>query len=248
MTGTTPRARGRGLRALATLASAALVVSGGCRIEPPFARTNPLDPDHTLEITLDGPDSVHSVQQTLTYTLASDPQVALEDYSFLWKVYSDLVDMFTGRPIDATDIISTGAGTVRVLAATSQYRKHTVVARFNLREVGHVLYSGQKAVTLELSCSPWTQPENDCTTTYEVDSLISVHPRATDPGGHPLGAIQHGLLRSQVILRNAGIVARELGTGDPLPYVRLRATGVGSTWVVVRMDEATDSVLVTVTP
>lgn len=220
----------------------------GCKLEKPFARTNPLDPENTLTFTLVGPDSSHAIGAVLTYALSSDPPQPLAEYNSTWLAYSDSVHFVTGDVYIADAVVPTGDGIFLVTNASLRYRRHTAVVRFHLREVGYTVLTGQKAVTLELSCAPWSQPANDCAAPLEVGSLISVHPRGTDAGGHPLHEFQFGLQRAQVTFRTPGIVTQEQGGSTMLPHVRLRGVGAGSTWVVVRMDEATDSVLVTVVP
>jgi hypothetical protein len=113
---------------LAAIAAAASLLLLGCE---PYERVNPLDPALPLEVRIEGPDTIFSVNDTVAYRAVTDSDRA--DLPFVWSV-SDLgrlkvVDAATGTITSLTN----GEARVRATLGSRTYEKTVVVSQRPVR-------------------------------------------------------------------------------------------------------------------
>jgi hypothetical protein len=214
----------------AVLATMAVAFVAGCALKEPFERTNPFDPGFEYELFVTGPDSVHTQGERFTMTLESSGPLPPGELFVGWR---------TGNPT----IVTGGAGgDFMVLSSSATYVPVALSAELGPDVVvSKTVYVGQGAATLALSCPP--APCDDVP--YAIGNTIDVHVQMRDANTNVMS--QAALQRAQVTSRNNAVVtpaAQLIGPG----YVRVAAMGAGTTWVVIRVDRATDSVRVVVAP
>ena len=76
----------RACRTTISLACLALAVAG-CKLEPPFERTNPYDTGGIVKIDMLGPDSIHSRGERFQMQLVGDPALPT-DLMVTWQALS----------------------------------------------------------------------------------------------------------------------------------------------------------------
>ncbi len=85
--------------------------------------------------------------------------------------------------------------------------------------------------------------------TCRPGSVIAPHTRRTDADSALISRkVEYALERAVVVSRDGGIVTPQPLIADPNGVIRLDAVAAGTTWIVVRVDDAIDSVQVTVAP
>lgn len=235
------------------LLSAIILVAAAqaCELEKPYVRTNEFDPKSIYRLSLVGPDSSHSVGERVTLELRSVPELPARRRYVEWIAYDHVKYLpgFADVPVREKLASSDGDGSFIVIAATAEYREISLSAELDEVVVGHRLTVGQKAVELALSCSPWTLPFDPCDDVAAAPfSTISIHARMRDPLQNGLRAVQFAIARASVVSRDPSVVAPEPITADVNGVLRVRALSAGTTWVVVRIDDAIDSIRVAVAP
>ncbi len=220
------------------------MLAAGCMTEPPFARSNPLDEGSDYHITLSGPDSTHSLGERVTLVMHSDPPLPDDDYVISWVAGPYI----HGR--DTTQVAaSAGDGVFEVFDAGAWY--HTIYLSVNLgsNTFAHRLTIGQKAVSLELSCSAWPLPVDPCDDVpFDLGDTVTLHTRMLDALGNPIVKDPGFALRRGLVLSRDISVVRTypLPGNDDNSMIFLEPQGAGATWVIVQIDDASDSMRVVV--
>jgi hypothetical protein len=239
------------MRSVIALASL-FAVAGSCKLKEPFVRANPFDPDAIYALEIAAPDSVHVRGAQVRAQLVADPPFPADEYFITWDASLAIDCQGNGDPACTevpVGLLEGGAGgEFTVNNASAKYLKVTVSARLGDVTVGHEMMVGQKAVTLELSCSPWTLPEDPCATPVARGAIIAVHPRMTDLHGNVVSRAGYASMRATVTSRDPTVVAARPFVFTAGGALQFDAAGAGSTWVLVRIDGVTDSVRVTVAP
>lgn len=224
----------------------ALLASASCRIEKPFVRSNPMDPASIYDFELQGPDSTHSRGEQFELVLASTPEMPAGEYYLEWDA-ADWIDENTRETREI--VLSLGNGAFVAHSATARYRLIFLGVELDDVVVGRQVQVGQKAVAMALSCAPFTQPLQACDATPTAPGqVIPVYLELRDPAGGLLREVEWAVQRTLLISRNPAVVSTLPVTSDPNGIVRIRAESAGTTWVVVRTDDAVDSVRVIVAP
>jgi hypothetical protein len=208
----------------------AVAFVAGCALKEPFERTNPFDPDFEYELSIAGPDSVHTQGERFTMTLESTGPLPPGELFVGWRTSNPVI--VTGGAGGEFVVLNSSAIYVPV-ALSAELGPDVVVSK--------TVYIGQGAATVVLTCPP--APCDDVP--YAIGSMIDVHVEMRDANTNVMGQI--ALQRAQVTSRNNAVVtpvAQPIGPG----YVRVSAAGAGTTWVLIRVDQATDSVRVIVAP
>jgi hypothetical protein len=218
-----------------------LLLVAGCTIEPPLERRNPYDPDGVYEFALTGPDSAHFVGEVLQFDLTSVPDLPPGDLIIHWEVFDELSDGL-GRPIPSSLVNPGPNGTFVVRSTTARYRRQTAVAAFGEVQFGKSFFLGQKVTTMTLGCPHVAGPTDECP--LPADSLgVSLTATMTDAADAAVGEIAHAFARATVTSRTPSVFS-PTGVGTLQPNVRLTRVGTGSSWIVVAIDEAIDSIRV----
>lgn len=224
---------------LASLVSGvgALVVLQACRLEKPFERTNPFDEGGVAELSLTGPDSVHSIAQRFTVEIES-------------SIGMPEGELFIGWHSAELQVLPLAEGEFIVHLATARYVPVRLSASLNRVLVGHTVYVGQRARSLEISCAPGG-PVTPCDAPpLPVGQARDALVRLYDANLRSVGDAAYALERdggTVVVSRDAGVAQASL-IPDATPILRMTAMGAGSTWIVLAVDDAIDSVRVEVTP
>lgn len=217
-------------------AALVLAVAVACHIEEPFARTNLWDKDGTATKTLIGPDSVFSIGDRIRVTLSTDPPVP-PGAQFEW--------VSIGASDTAVNVFPAGDGEFLVTRSNAGYALVPVSAKFDESVVVKQVWVGQLVASLELFCGAGVACESIPVT---VGSNLSVRSTSRDANGNDIRQRNEAMKRAVTVIRDPAIVT----TAPTLPNAAgnwtARATAPGSTWLVVRMDRATDSVRIVVVP
>lgn len=229
--------------------------AAGCKLEPPFERASPYDADGIFVFSLEGPDSAHHLGDKIRLTLVTDPPLPDDEFRITWVARSHIECLpkhsanCANLPVDLAVVGGAGQeAEFTVIDATAEYRRLVVGAFFGRVEVGRDLLIGQKVASLELSCSPWTEPEDDCTAPVVPATTIELHTRMRDVANNVVRRVEYAIDRAVVTVRDPAI-ATPIAPGLELAgIIRLAAVSPGSTWVVTRIDEGVDSVRITVAP
>lgn len=231
----------------------AALVGTACSVEPPFARTNPMDSGSNYDVIVHGPDSVHSLGERFTLTLSSTPVLPDGDYELVWEASPHIECL----PKNAVGCIQTptevatvaGEGEFEVIDMRAEYRTIAVSVYFGRKVFSHLVTIGQKAVAMQLSCSA-TGPVDPCDDEpfFRADT-ISVYPRMVDARGNPIvKKIGFGLQRGSIVSRNRAVIMPVPVDVERSNAIRVETRSGGTTWLVVHVDEATDSIRVAVRP
>lgn len=235
--------------ALAVAGLAPLLALGACTLQEPFERTNPFDPESVFEMSLSGPDSTHSFGEQVQLTLASTPPLPDREMYIEWVAH-DFVHYISSGNVDVpvfTQLAQTnGDGKFIVVETSAEYRMINLAAMLDDVAVGHRLWVGQTAATLSLSCAPFTQPFTPCDNVGGPPNILEIHTWMRDPLGVSLRNVGFAIERGSLTSRNPSVVIPRPLTRDAAGIVRFTVIGPGSAWVIVRMDDAVDSLLVTV--
>jgi len=227
----------------ATMVLACLaLVTTGCKLEPPFERTNPYDTGGIVKIDMLGPDTIHSRGERFQMQLLGDPALP-SNLLVTWQVL-----IVEKRPVSTASVHPLFDGAYVVELASAIYERVELSALLHDRVVGKVIYVGQRATTISLSCAPSGQPYRACDATPVAPGApITVYTTLTDALGYPISFAEVALARGSLASRDGAVAVAEPPTGLATS-VRFTAVGAGTTWLVVRVDDAVDSVRVTVAP
>lgn len=222
-------------------------------MEPPFARTNPMDSGSDYQVTLSGPDSVHSMGETFRITMTTDPALPADDYEFVWEagpVYECFPEppCFRKSPVPIYMAAVVTKGEFSVIDTRADHRMMHATVHFGDVPHSHRVFVGQKAVALDLSCSPWTLPYDPCDDNlFQTADTIRLHARMFDARGHPIARKPgFALERGQVIPRDDVVQSYAMPHDPYRSLYLLNPLRAGATWVVVKIDDAVDSVYVVV--
>lgn len=236
---------------LVLLFAAALATA--CSIEPPYERTSPFDPKTSLELFVDGPDSAHALGAFIQLSLRAEPALPSFPIYVRW-IGHDLPWRPPGSGSSIPEMIQVvnpvDPGSFTVIRATPRYEQITFAAHLDEVVVVRKIWIGQRITTLALSCSAWTQPQDPCDDApFAVGTPVSLHTRMFDANGSPATIeLEFAMMRASVTTRDPSVVAPAALTADQNGIIRLTTIGAGATWVIVRVDDATDSVRVAVAP
>jgi hypothetical protein len=229
------------------LLGAAALLLASCRVEPPLERANPYDPGSIYDLAIDGPDSTHAMLAQAQFTLTADPALPPGAYDLDWTIYGDQSSQL-GNPIVSDEVFIDGEGRAEVRVATARYRRQTAVVALDRVDIGKSFWIGQKAVEMDLSCAPPAMPADPCTAARPMGSEYRIYPRMRDPNGVLVTEERFALARGTTVSRNAAVATWAQVPQDSTPYMRVLAIAPGTAWVVVRIDDAVDSVHVSVSP
>lgn len=234
------------MRASCTTISLACLalIAGGCKLEPPFERTNPYDTGGIVKIDMLGPDTIHSRGERFQMQLVGDPALPA-DLLVTWQVLIVEKD-----PASTANVEPLFGGAYFVDRASAIYERVELSALLHDRVVGKVIYVGQRAATVSLSCAPSGQPYRACDATPVAPGApITVYTTLTDALGYQIARAGVALARGSLASRDPSVaVAVAEPLAESATSVRFAAVGAGTTWLVVRVDDAVDSVRVTVRP
>lgn len=222
----------------------------GCTIEPAFERTNPFDPESVYDLVVNGPDSAHALGARIDLTLSSTPELP----SF--PIYLRWIGHPLARRVGATEALTLipvvnpiDGGSFTVIRATAKYEAITFSVNLDDVVAARTIHIGQRVTTLDLSCSAWSLPLDPCDDVpFAVGATVHLHTRMHDPNNSPVSDVEYAIQRATVTSRDPSVVNPMTLTADVNGIIRVRAIGAGATWVVVRIDAATDSVRVAVGP
>ena len=231
----------RACRTTILLACLALAVAG-CKLEPPFERTNPYDTGGIVKIDMLGPDSIHSRGERFQMQLVGDPALPT-DLMVTWQALSlNIPSTANVEPLYAGDYL--------VERSSAIYEPVELAALLHDRVVGKLIFVGQRAATISLSCAPSGQPYRACDATPVVPGApITVYTSLADALSYPIARAGVALARGSLESRDPSVaVAVAEPLAESATSVRFAAVGAGTTWLVVRVDDAVDSVRVSVAP
>jgi hypothetical protein len=242
----------RTARAAITLALM-LPLAASCTMKEPFVRANPYDPDGIYMMSLTGPDSAHAIGERFAVVLATEPALPSGDLIVHWEAYPAGDCLPDGVPTcsPVPSIVLTTAANGEFVVNTSASAKYLAVSvsvSFGDVVTGHQIMVGQKVMSLELSCSPWSLPEDPCLTPIARDSIQLIHPRMRDGAGAAVRRQHYATLRGQVTSRDPNVAGVLPQLYHAQGAARVIGVSPGTTWVVMRADEGIDSVRVTVVP
>lgn len=229
------------------LALASLVAALGCSLEPPFDRSNPFDPGSPYEMRLVGvPDTVDARGARFAAVIERDPPISVEDLSIRWEATDPRFGGVPPNPPPPSTLVLPLADGEFVISPnlTAEMVTTSIAARFNSSVVvGRNIVVGQRARTLSLSC---TSGACDATP-LGIGASAPIGSSALDANGHVLSGLQHAMARATVVSRNPAVIALNV-TPNAAGSYGVTAVGAGSTWVVITVDFATDSVRFVVEP
>ncbi|MCE9602894.1 MAG: hypothetical protein K8S21_11875 [Gemmatimonadetes bacterium] len=213
-----------------------LGVTVACHIEEPFARTNLWDEKGSATKTLSGPDSTFSIGDRIRVTLVTDPPLP-PGAQFEW--------MSIGSSDTAVQVFPSGDGEFLVTRSNAGFALVPVSAKFDQSVVVKHVWVGQLVASLDLFCGAGVPCETSPVTagaTFVVRSTMS------DANGNDIRRRNEAMKRAVTIVSDPAVASAVPTLPNAAGNWTLRANAPGSTWLVVRMDRATDSVRVVVVP
>lgn len=212
-----------------------LAAAQACQIEAPFARTNPFDSGGSATLTLAGPDSVHAMAQRFTLDLQSSLGPIDEEAFVAW----DAVER---------NVLPLANGEFIVHLASAQYVPVHLSAVLDRVIVGHTVFIGQRAASFDISCDPGVLVV-PCDTLLAIDTGRDTWLRLYDANLRSVNDAPFALARAGngVVSRDPAVAQATLLPGASAP-LQLTAVGIGSTWLVLTVDDAIDSLYIEVTP
>lgn len=229
------------------LAFATMLAALGCTLEPPFDRSNPFDPGSPYEMRLVGvPDTLDARGARFTAVIERDPPLNIDNLSIRWEAIDPRFGSVPPAPPPPSTLVLPLAAGEFVLSAnlSAEFVTTSIGARFNSAVVvGRNIVVGQRARTLTLSCAGGA-----CDATpLGIGATASIGSSSLDANGHLLSGLQHAMARATVVSRNPAVIAPSVTPNAGGNY-GVTAVGAGSTWVVITVDFATDSVRFVVDP
>lgn len=212
-----------------------LALAQACRIEAPFARTNPFDPGGSATLTLAGPDSVHAVAQRFTLSLQSSLG-PIDDQAYIAWDASELT------------VLPLANGEFIVHVASARYAPVHLSAVLDRVIVGHTVFVGQRAASFDVSCDPGVLVV-PCDTWLANGTGRDTWLRLYDANLRSVNDAPFALARAGngVVSRDPTVAQATLIPGAFAP-LQLTGVGIGSTWLVLTIDDAVDSLYIEVTP
>ncbi|MBX3134473.1 MAG: hypothetical protein KF689_13915 [Gemmatimonadaceae bacterium] len=222
-----------------------------CEMMGPYDRTNPFDPGAPYPMILTGvPDTVDARGVRFTAVVERDPPLGSLSPSVKWGA----TDPRNGVPAPAPPppshlILSLFDGEfVASTALTAEFEPVAIFAQFGARVLVSVkIVVGQRARTLTLSCGSVAAPLACDASPVAVGDTIAVRSTSRDANNHLLSGLVHAMDRAIVTSRNPD-VAVSAATRNAAGTYAVAAVGGGSTWIVITVDFATDSVRIVVNP
>lgn len=231
-------------RRIALSVAVAALAAGACSLEPPLVRSNPFDPWSPYSMTLAGaPDTAYSIGEEFDTHIERTPPIPT-DVNLKWEVANPRV--LDGVVTEVLAISRGATGSFRVTSfATAEYQTFSIAARFTdyIYEVvvGRNIVVGQRVAALQLNCIPMP-----CASLTSVPGdVVSLSPVAQDARGNLIRGLNYAMGRSSMLSRDPSVVRTD-STAALAGRFHLTAVAPGTTWVVVTMDIAVDSVQLTV--
>ena len=235
----------------ATLAPFALLMCAACTLEPPFERSNPFDPGSPYEMRLVGvPDTVDVRGMRFTASIERDPPLPPGTLSIAWQAIDPTIIPPPFTPPVASGVVLPLAGGEYLVAPSlsAQFVPVGIQARFTDEViVSKQIVAGQRARALTLACGTLAVPAACDAAPLTIGAGATVRSTMLDGGGSPLSGLQFAMARASVLSRNPAVIAPSV-TPNAAGTFNVLAAGAGSTWLVIRVDFATDSVRFVVNP
>ncbi|MBX3134474.1 MAG: hypothetical protein KF689_13920 [Gemmatimonadaceae bacterium] len=131
---------------------------------------------------------------------------------------------------------------------TAELKTMAVGARFTDRiEVGRYVIVGQLSATLGLFCGTVGAPVACDAAPFAPGASVLIRSAPRDSLNVLVRGLSFAMERAQVTLRTPGVLSSVVSPNAQGSYT-FTATGIGETWVVIRVDRALDSVRVVVAP
>lgn len=222
-----------------------------CELQPEFERSNPFDPGSPYQMRMVGvPDTLDARGARFTATIERDPPLPAGPLLITWRATDPRFGVVPGAPpIPSALVLPIGnGGFVISQSLTAEMVTTAIAAEFNSEVVvGRNIVVGQRARTLALSCGTPTVPIACDATPLSIGATATVRSTSTDAGGSALSGLQFAMERARVVSRNPAVIASAV-TPNGFGTYAFTAVAAGSTWVVITVDFATDSVRFVVNP
>ncbi len=232
---------GRGVFGLVALVASTTLVS--CTIEGPFARDNPWDTGSDVLLELTGPDSVHSIGDLIDVVLRSSKPIPAGGV-IIWKSNESGGD----GPAPETQVFTAGPAQFVVRQATAQYSHIAVSAFFDERIVAWSVWVGQRTASLDLYCGPRLAPFPCDAAPMSPGSSRAITAVAFDGNTNLVRRMEFAMARGTVVSRAPSVISTTPTQPNSAGTVTVQAVGVGSAWVVMRIENGIDSVRLVVSP
>ena len=230
-------------RSLAVLALAAASALSSCGIEAPFVRDNPWDTGSNARLELTGPDSALAVGARIAVTLSATPAIPPNGV-IVWKS-NEAGDSFV--PAE-TQVWTAGPGLFEVRRATANFTRIAVTAQLDDNIVAWHVWVGQSVAFLDLFCGSASVQQACDATPMTIGSTRQLGTIARDANTSPVGRFDFAMARGTVTSRDPSVISTASTAPNAQGVVTARAVGAGATWVVMRVDGATDSARIVVVP
>lgn len=230
-------------RGLALFALVAMGMLASCRIEAPFVRDNPWDSGSTARLTLTGPDSAVSMGALIAVTLSAEPPLPPNGV-IVWKSNED----GDGVVPPETQVWTAGPALFVVRRATAEFQRIAVSAQLDNNIVAWDVLVGQSVAALDLFCGTASAPVACDATPLTINATRQLGSTARDANTNPINRFEVAMARGSVTSRDPSVISTATTVPNALGIVTVRAVGAGTTWVVMRVDQAVDSVRFVVAP
>jgi len=214
-----------------------------CRIEAPFVRDNPWDSGSNARLRLTGPDSALSVGARIAVTLSATPAIPPNGV-IVWKSNED----GDGQIPPETQVWTAGPGLFEVRRATAEFQRIAVTAQLDNNIVAWEVWVGQSVAFLDLFCGSATVQQACDAIPMTINATRLLGTIARDANTNPIGRFGVAMARGTVTSRDPAVISTVNTVPNAQGTVTVRAVGAGTTWVVMRVDRAVDSVRFVVTP
>ena len=225
--------------------------AAACELQPEFDRTNPFDPGSPYPMRMVGvPDTVDFRGARFTATIERDPQLPAGPLAITWRATDPRFGVVPGvPPIPSVLVLPVGNGEFLVSQSlTAEFVTTAIAAEFNSQVVvGRNIVVGQRARTLTLACGSAAAPVACDAAALNIGATTTVLSTARDAGNSELSGLQYAMERARIVSRNPAVLASAV-TPNGFGTYAFTAVGAGSTWVVITVDFATDSVRLVVNP
>lgn len=225
--------------------------AAACELQPAFDRTNPFDPGSPYPMRMVGvPDTVDFRGARFTATIERDPPLPVGPLAITWRATDPRFGVAPGAPpIPSALVLPVGNGAFLISQSlTAELVTTAIAAVFNSEVVvGRNIVVGQRARTLTLTCGSAAAPVACDAAALSIGETATVRSASRDAGNNALSGLQFAMQRARIVSRNPAVIASAV-TPNVLGTYAFTAVGAGSTWVVVTVDFATDSVRFVVNP
>ncbi len=212
-----------------------LALAGGCALQEPYVRDNHWDPRSSATKSLSGPDSVFAMGDTFRVTLQADPPLPPGAF-YTWRGN----EMYEGPP-PPTLVYPAGDGLFRVVSSTATFEVIAVSALFDGVAVSRQVRVGQRVQSYTFSCGVACDA-----LTWQAGTSRSVSVLAADANQVPIRRIEVAMQRGSWLSRDPAVASVAATTANPAGTITISAVAAGTTWIVVRLDRAVDSLRVVV--